>query len=247
MVNSLIDHIYASQYVEDADGHRLPLFPTAVSQEDGLALYNLIRTTQAQRTLETGLAYGLSTLFMCQALCDNGAGSHTAVDPSQRTRWKSIGLLNVERAGLDRFLRFLEAPSDRALPELALAGERFDVVFIDGSHRFDHVLLDFYYADKLLRVGGHIMFDDCWMPAVRKACSFILRNRRYALAPEFLRPPASLWHRGLRLIRSFVQNPLDAYSLTATARLLARGFTTYCTVRKVSEDNDRPWNHYKPF
>jgi predicted O-methyltransferase YrrM len=247
MVNSLIDHIYASQYVEDADGNRLSLFPTAVSREDGLALYNLVRATRARNTLETGLAYGLSTLFMCQALCDQGAGSHTAVDPNQRTRWKSIGLLNVERAGLDRFLRFVEAPSDRALPQLALAGERFDVVFIDGSHRFDHVLLDFYYADQLLRVGGYIMLDDVWMPAVRKACSFILRNRRYAPAPEFLYSTASWGRRGSRLIRSLVQNPLDVYSLAATARLLAGGFTTYCIVRKVSEDNDRPWDHYKSF
>lgn len=246
MVNSLIDHIYATACVEDADGNRFSLFPVAVSQEDGLALYHLIRATQAQTTLETGMAYGLSTLFMCQALCDNGAGSHTAVDPSQRIRWKSIGLLNVERAGLGCFLRFMEAPSDRALPQLALAGEQFDVVFIDGSHRFDHVLLDFYYADKLLRVGGHIMLDDVWMPAVRKACGFVLRNRRYALAPEFLRSPATLWSRSLRLLRSFVQNPLDAYSLTATARLLAKGFATYCIMRKVAED-DRPWNHYRSF
>src|SRR5688572_19806288 len=98
-VNPLIDRIYKSERVEDSSGNLVNPFPTSVSYDDGLALYNLIRKTKAANTLELGLAYGLSTLFICQAHHDNGLGYHTAIDPLERTHWKSIGLLNVQKAG----------------------------------------------------------------------------------------------------------------------------------------------------
>jgi len=70
-----------------------------------------------------------------------------------------------------------------ALPRLCAEGERFDFVFIDGRHLFDCVLVDFFYVDRLLEVGGYVALDDLWMPAVRKVKSFILRNRSYELVP----------------------------------------------------------------
>lgn len=52
--------------------------------------------------------------------------------------------------------------SDFALARLLSNGRRnyFDLIYIDGSHQASDVLCDAVLAFKLLKVGGHIIFDD---------------------------------------------------------------------------------------
>ncbi len=245
-MNPLIDHIYNTNRVEDLEGNAFNAFPESASRDVGLTLYNLVRETNSENTLEVGMAYGLSTLHICQAHHDKGAGGHTAIDPSQRSKWRSIGLLNLSRAGLDNFFTFYENPSYEILPQLLRNGERYDFVFVDGLHLFDYTLVDFFYTDKLLKSGGFVMFDDLWMPAIRKVCGFILRNRNYKLAPESLWAQAPLWKRGLRFARSVGQNPIDVYSLYFAALMAAKGFFKYCVLEKISDD-DRKWDFHKCF
>ncbi len=75
-MNSLIERIYSTELVEDAEGNSISPFPTSISQEMGLALYKLIKENNLNNTLETGMAYGLSSLFICQAHRDKGSGRH---------------------------------------------------------------------------------------------------------------------------------------------------------------------------
>jgi predicted O-methyltransferase YrrM len=46
------------------------------------------------------------------------------------------------------------------LDALGVKGRRFDVIYIDGSHRHDDILVDSLLTWPLLRVGGLMMFDD---------------------------------------------------------------------------------------
>jgi predicted O-methyltransferase YrrM len=150
--NELITEIYSTGYVRDIDGKQTnSLLKSAIPFDQGMALYNWIRHTEARHTLEVGMAYGLSTLFICQAHLDNGKhGHHVAIDPKQSTDFRSIGLLNIQRAKLMDILEFFEAPSYSILPQLLQREERFDLVFIDGMHTFDYTLVDFFYSDLLL-------------------------------------------------------------------------------------------------
>jgi predicted O-methyltransferase YrrM len=145
----------------------------------GAALYELVADGNLADTLEIGLAYGLSALFVCQAHADRTGGRHVAIDPWQPTTFRNIGLRTLERAALADRLRLIEAPDYQALPQLLAEGKRFDLVFVDGLHIFDHTLLDFFYADRMLRVGGYIAFDDCSFPAVEAVLSYVLANRAY--------------------------------------------------------------------
>lgn len=240
-MNSLIERIYQSGYIENAQGERIHLFPTSIPYAQGDAMYKTIRAIKPENTLEIGMAYGLSTLFICQALYDNGSGRHTAIDPFERKRWQSIGLLNIQQAGLGHLLRFIEAPSHEALPELLNSHERFDFIFIDGCHRFDYTILEFFFADKLLPVGGCIMFDDLTLPAIRKALGFILRNRNYMLADEYISERHPLWKMSLRLIKQAIQSPLDILP-----SLLCFAQQRYCVVRKIADD-DKAWDFYRSF
>ena len=206
-MNDLIERIYRTGQVEDAQGSVYRHDFHSVTYEAGLLLYELVRALKPSRTVEVGMGYGLSTLFICQALRDNGSGHHTAIDPLQEAGFKTIGLLNMERAALRDLLRFYPAPSDEVLPKLCAQNERFDFAFIDGNHRFDYALVDVFYVDKLLDIGGHIALDDLWIPSVRKVASFILKNMPYTL----VRPPSTrrtpVWKRGLRVGRRILQNP----------------------------------------
>jgi predicted O-methyltransferase YrrM len=240
-MNSLIKHIYETKSVEDDRGNKFDI-RSGIKYSEGIALYELIRKRSARETLEIGMAYGLSTLFMCQALSDNGGGRHTAVDPRQ-DEWHSIGLANIRRAGLEDFFRFFPAPSDLVLSRLVTEGERFDLVFIDGKHLFDYVLVDFYYSDKLIRPGGCIVLHDYWIPAVRKALAFVLANRRFKVVRD---AAPTRWSPAVRLAGFFMnlfQNLNDVFSFKL---ILAPGGRNYCVLEKLADDA-RLDGHYKLF
>lgn len=46
------------------------------------------------------------------------------------------------------------------LPQLYAEGRMYDFIYIDASHRADDTFVDAYYAHKMLRPGGLIIFDD---------------------------------------------------------------------------------------
>jgi predicted O-methyltransferase YrrM len=239
-MNDVIERIRESGYVADAEGGTYEAKASAVTFEAGALLYDFIRAVKPARTLEIGMAYGISTLFICQAHRDNGSGSHTVIDPFEETVFKSIGLLNLERANLRDLVRFHPNPSDEALPRLFARNERFDFAFIDGNHRFDYVLVDFFYVDKLLAVGGHVAFDDIWMPGVRKAASFVSTNKPYRLVRPTSARRTAASTRMLRIGRRILQNPLGR---DWALKLVPQNVAIF---EKVANDS-RAWNFHHGF
>ena len=239
-MNTVIEYIYRTGTVEDPDRGPVTPFPVSVPYETGSLLYDLVFKEGLNRTLEVGMAYGLSTLFICQAHSDKRSGAHTAIDPFQGSSFRNIGLANVREAGLDGYLRFHDAPSFEVLPALCRAGEVYDFAFIDGRHHFDYVLVDFFYIDKLVRVGGYVVFDDLWLPQVRKVISFVLRNRGYEVARVTGGRKSPLWRRAARAVRRFVQTPLTR---DVGVKLIGENV---CVLKKVGEDQRAALSH-RPF
>jgi predicted O-methyltransferase YrrM len=175
----LIERIYDTGKVEAADGTLLDAFPAALPRAHAEELARLVREHGSTRTLETGMAYGLSTLAIGAEHAARGDGSHVAIDPYQSSDWRGIGQLNVRRAGLSDRVRVIEARSDEALPRLRDEGLRIDFALIDGLHLFDATLVDFFHVDRMLDVDGVVVFHDTWMPAVARAVEFVVKNRAY--------------------------------------------------------------------
>lgn len=239
-MNATIEQICGASQVRYAQDGTRKHGMSPVTIETGALLYDFVRAVRPDKTLETGMGYGISTLFICQAHRDNGAGNHTAIDPFEGKAFESMGLRNVEQANLKDLLRFYHAPADDVLPRLCAQEERFDFAFIDGNHLFDYALVDFFYIDKLLNVGGHVAFDDLWMAGVRKVASFVLRNRSY----ELVRPPstrsAPAWKRMLRAGRRILQNPLGR------DRALKLVPQNVAFLKKLADDS-RDWNYHRAF
>ena len=160
------------------------LFPVSIGPAEGRALRDWVRREGALRTLETGLGYAVSTLFICEGLLGNGAGGpHVAIDPYQleslpghSTRYAGVGLETLEEAGVRDLVEFYDEESQIVLPRLLAEGRRFDVAFIDGNHRFEGVFLDLIYSGRLLKEGGIVFVDDLQLPAIRQAVGFCVAN-----------------------------------------------------------------------
>ena len=155
---------------------------TRIPPRQGVWLYEFFLSRKPAATLEIGMAYGYSTLFFLAAAAKRGQGRHTAIDPFQRSVWHGIGLVHAMNyapnwLGQESF-RFIEDRSDRTAADFARTGQEFDLIFIDGNHRFDDVLVDFYLFSQVCRVGGHIVLDDARMSSVKTAANFIRSNRR---------------------------------------------------------------------
>lgn len=164
------------------DGERHPIDTiTRISPQQGMWLYDLCLTVNPKSTLEIGMAYGFSTLYILAAIDRNQGGTHTSVDPFQRARWHGIGLAHatshVPAAKRHSVFRLIEDRSDRVAVDLVRSNASFDLIFIDGAHRFDDALVDFYLYAPLCAVGGRIIFDDMWMPSIQTVVAFIRANR----------------------------------------------------------------------
>jgi predicted O-methyltransferase YrrM len=146
----------------------------AIPAAEGLCLQRVCSAPDVRKTLEVGCAYGLSAMFICNSFAGKaGSCRHTMIDPYQSSVFGRRGIRNLEEAGLRDF-QLLEEPSELALPRLVAAGERFDAALIDGYHTFDQTIVDFYYINRLLRVGGYLAIDDCNLPAVNRAVRYML-------------------------------------------------------------------------
>ena len=185
-MNSVLSRIFETGVVQRPDGREVKL-QSNVSREEGLFLQQLIAETKAKASLEIGLAYGISALFICDALAVVPGARHTVVDLAQfdLNVWGGAGIDDLKLAGYGDLVGLHDKPSHLILPKLESEGRKVDFAFVDGAHTFDFVLVDFFSVDRILNVGGIVAFDDCWMPSVKKALRYILSNRSYRLSGTF--------------------------------------------------------------
>lgn len=252
---NLIDEIFTTGRVLDQHG-QVHLLGANVDQDEGEFLRKMIALCNAQNTIEVGCAMGISSLYICSALAIKQEKKHTIIDPMQSTDWENIGRCNLDRAGVD-FYQIIEEPSETALPRLLAEGHQFDFGFIDGWHTFDHTLLDFYYLDRLIKVGGIIVIDDVSFSGIRKAVRYILNYPNYELVGTVKVEN----HRNLKkrlydgIISSFVpitkcfpkKMAYRIFSSNIIERDEKLGINaSMVALRKVADDNRR-WDWYEDF
>ena len=173
----ILEEIFRSRKVADREGGMHDL-SSNIDQKEGEFLFNLIREHGCTKTLEVGCAMGISSLYICAALDGVDGARHTILDPMQTTDWHSLGITQLDKAGVDYFT-LLEEPSEFALPRLAESGEKYDFCFIDGWHTFDHTLIDFFYIDRMLETGGIVAIDDITFPGIKKLMRYLVNYPNY--------------------------------------------------------------------
>jgi predicted O-methyltransferase YrrM len=164
--------------VSRSDGSEHTLFPVAIGAAEGEALGAWVARERATQTIEIGLGYGISALFISGALLSTGEPSarHVVLDPNQAARFADCGLEVLEEAGLMNLIEFHADHSEVLLPRFLAERRTFDLAFVDGNHRFDGVFLDLVYLGRLLRPQGVVFVDDVQLPSVARATSFFVKN-----------------------------------------------------------------------
>lgn len=116
-----------------------------------------------KRVLEIGSYCGRSTICLAQT-----AQEVHAVDPfdgrATPNRKDTFGAFseNLERYGVADRVTAHRGTSIAVLPKLQ--PESFDLVWIDGAHAYESVLLDIWLALKVLKPGGLLAFHDYRSP-----------------------------------------------------------------------------------
>lgn len=106
--------------------------------------------------LEIGCYHGLSALCMAMA-CPTSNKHILSVDINSENIKKAQQTLIV--AGLQRYVSFKCCDSTR-LDTTIPREERFDLVFVDGDHRYEFVAQDFEHAFSRTKAGGIIALHD---------------------------------------------------------------------------------------
>jgi predicted O-methyltransferase YrrM len=236
-MNTVLEKMLQTNLVDDGNA-QIPLH-SHMSREEGELIDQAFRAVQPNTSLEIGFAYGVSTLFACDALAANGkAATHIVIDAYQHSEWGGLGLKNIERAGYSRFIDFREELSEIALPHLAATGTRVQAAIIDGYHTFDHALVDFFYVNKMLTPGGIVILDDTDWPSISRLAGHILSYPAYELFGTAKQP-------GKISVRTKLHRIL-------TRRTLSPGlprnwdYPSSMAFRKIAED-ERRWDWHANF
>lgn len=131
----------------------------------GYRITEFIHKNHIRDVLELGFAHGVSTCYIAAALEESGGGTVTTIDvnsarnrsPSIEQLLKACNFHNVvvrwhyePTSYTWRLMRFLEQSPP----------PQFDFCYIDGAHNWFVDGFAFFLVDRLLRVGGWLVFDD---------------------------------------------------------------------------------------
>ena len=178
------EHIYQTGSVDASSGAPFNVWPIGLTQDRGELLRDTVIAENALTAVETGFAFGMSASWILEGLfttaATNGEGDlrgpqqpHlTSIDPYATRQWRDAGTLHLASAESLEHHTLHKEGSEIVLPRLIAEGARFDLAFIDGDHRFEHVFLDVFYARRLVRPHGLVIVDDSWMPSVKKCVAF---------------------------------------------------------------------------
>jgi predicted O-methyltransferase YrrM len=113
-----------------------------------------------QATVETGVAYGVTSTYILQALADNGCGELSSIDlPPLASDAESYVGHFIPRELRNRWKLHL-GPAKRLLPSVLRETGTIDLFVHDSLHTYSHMKWEFESALRSLRPGGVIIAVD---------------------------------------------------------------------------------------
>jgi len=164
-----------------------------LSESQGLALYQMARWSVDGGVLEIGSFCGKSTLFIALG-CKHSNSKFYAVDPHKRMfeggkeqyalnyqpfTGNSLAELRaaLESCNLAAHATLLVATSAEARRQLTF--QPLKLVFVDGSHDYADVLLDYELWHEMIVIGGRLVFHDSNFEWVNQTIQANLDRDRY--------------------------------------------------------------------
>lgn len=254
-MKSLASEILSSRKVEGPNGEQYQL-EANIDAGLGELLQQIIAEIRPKHTLEIGLAYGISSLYICEQLQAVGAESHTILDPYQERIYHGAGLHQLMKCGYGSLVKFSDDHPHVYLPRLLQErGQHLDFCFQDGPKRFDLAMVNTFYLSEMLKPNGIMFFDDVnAFPSIRKLCRFMAKQPNY----EVFRPyrgtgQLKLKQRVGRPMRKTICQTIGALPVVSSALSPAVYQDPALNIdagavgfRKISNDPVK-WNFFKDF
>ena len=126
----------------------------------GRLCYAACRALRPRVVVETGVAYGVTSSYILQALAENGEGELHSIDlpPLGPDAKNYVGYLIPPQLRGRWNLRIGSAR--KLLPEVLRSAGGADIFIHDSLHTYAHMKMEFAAALRALRPGGVLIADD---------------------------------------------------------------------------------------
>jgi hypothetical protein len=124
------------------------------------AIWCLVRHLKPKKVIETGVAHGVTSRFILEALVRNGSGHLWSIDlPPVESDWRMQVGIAVSGRYPDQWT-YIEGSSRRRLPGLLSQLGKIDFFIHDSLHSERNVRFEMDRAWAALKPGGAIVVDD---------------------------------------------------------------------------------------
>ncbi|MEM3008138.1 MAG: class I SAM-dependent methyltransferase [Candidatus Nitrosotenuis sp.] len=132
----------------------------ALDDRSGLFLYILCKITKPDKVLETGVAYGLSSMYVLQALSENNKGMLYSID-GIFTPWQSKETIGkaIPSHLRERWKLIIGVSSEKLNETLSSIGT-VDIFFHDSLHTYKNMMFEFDTTWPFIRKNGFLVSDD---------------------------------------------------------------------------------------
>lgn len=248
---SLLENIFTRKEIQSPSGEFIKLHSNT-SKEQGIFLQEIFEKIKPEKSLEVGLAYGISSLFILEKHRAQGSSekAHIIIEPYP---WGGVAEYNIDNEGLSYLADIRYHKSDVVLPQLYFEKHRIQFAYVDTTKLFDIVMQDVYFIDKILDVGGVLILDDCggsWS-GIQKVARFIHTLPHYKFMAGHAKSNPSKKLKLAEFAATFMtkcipyRRRIFPYFNFLTDRSLNLNYNCIA-FKKISED-ERDWKWDRPF
>ena len=137
-------------------------YPTdySINSDSRKFLYYLCRILKPKNVIETGVAYGISSSYILQALEDNEFGNLYSIDSIFRP-WQTKEMIgSIIPKELRVRWQLVIGKSTEKLENILMKISDLDIFIHDSSHTYENMMFEFNMIIKNIKKNGMIISDD---------------------------------------------------------------------------------------
>ena len=137
-------------------------YPTdySINSDSRKFLYHLCRILKPKNVIETGVAYGISSSYILQALEDNKFGKLYSIDSIFRP-WQTKEMIgSIIPKELRVRWQLVIGKSTEKLENILMKINDLDIFIHDSSHTYENMMFEFNIIIKNIKKEGIIISDD---------------------------------------------------------------------------------------